>query len=364
VLFTRRATRDEPFPGEVVTVPYGGSAEGHGRVLDRTLRYPRFSARLGTAVAERVRAGAVDIVDAQGLCALGYGRARRADRALRAPLVMNPQGLEEHKTGGLKRLALARLRALSREAARLSDRVIATDEASRDEVPVLLGVEPARVAVIPNGIDPDEVRALTPSDPAAAVLRALPALAGASPVLLSAGRLEGYKGYGDVLDALARLHDRAALPRQWAWVVAGEGPARSGLERRAQAKLGGHVHFAGPIADALLHALYAHADVFVHAPRYEGSSLVTLEAMAHALPVVATRAGGIPDKVVESETGHLVEPGDVAALAERLESLVRAPERRRQMGARGRARVEEHFDWSTIVERVLALYDELLHARG
>ena len=69
------------------------------------------------------------------------------------------------------------------------------------------------------------------------------------------------------------------------------------------------------MGDGVLHALYARADVFVHATRYEGSSLVTLEAMAHGLPVVATRAGGIPDKVVDGETGRLVAPGDVDALA-------------------------------------------------
>ena len=360
VLVTRPATRAEPFPGEVVTIPYGGHAEGHGRILDRTLRYPRFSARVGDAVAEMVRAGRVDLVDAQGLCALGYGRRRRADPGLRAPLVMNPQGLEEHKTTGLKRLALSRLRALSREAARLSDRVIATDEATREDVPRLLGVDAARVAVIPNGIEPSEVARLTPADPEAAVHAAVPALAGATLLLLSVGRLEGYKGFGDVRAALARLHARSALPARWAWVVAGDGPDRRALEQRAQADLPGHAHFLRGVGSATLHALYARADVFVHAPRYEGSSLVTLEAMAHGLPVVATRAGGIPDKVRDGETGRLVAPGDVEGLAAALADLAADSSRRQEMGRRGRARAEAEFAWETIIERVLALYRSLL----
>jgi glycogen synthase len=359
VLVTRPATRAETFPGEVVTVPYGGG-EGHGRVLDRTLRYPRFSARMGDAVAEMVRAGRVDVVDAQGLCALGYGRRRRADPALRAPLVMNPQGLEEHKTTGLKRLALFRLRALSREAARLADRVIATDEATREDVPRLLGVDPARVSVIPNGIEPEEVARLTPADPAAVVRAARPALEGASPVFLSVGRLEGYKGFGDVLEALARLHARTALPARWAWVVAGDGPARSALESRARAEMEGHAHFLGAVDRATLHALYARADVFVHAPRYEGSSLVTLEAMAHGRAVVATRAGGIPDKVVDGVTGRLVAPGDGAALSAALGELAADPARRQEMGRRGRERAATDFAWERIIERVLALYRSLL----
>jgi len=359
VLVTRPATRDEAFPGEVVTVPYGGG-EGHGRILDRTLRYPRFSVRVGDVVAEMVRAGRVDMVDAQGLCALGYGRRRRADPALGAPLVMNPQGLEEHKTAGLKRIALSRLRALSREAARLADRVIATDEAARDDVPRLLGVDPARVAVIPNGIEPEEIARLTPADPPATVRAHWPALEGASPVLLSVGRLEGYKGFGDVLEALARLHRRRALPPRWAWVVAGEGPSRCSLEARARACVSGHAHFLGAVGAALLHALYARADLFVHAPRYEGSSLVTLEAMAHGLPVVATRAGGIPDKVSDGETGRLVAPGDVEGLAGALADLAADPPRRQQMGGRGRERAEADFSWARIIERVLALYRSLL----
>lgn len=360
VLVTRPATRPAAFPGEVVTVPYGGSGTGHGRILDRTLRYPRFSARIGDVVAEMVRSGRVDLVDAQGLCALGYARRRRADPALRAPLVMNPQGLEEHKTTGIKRLALSRLRALSREAARLADRVIATDEATRGEVPRLLGVRADHVAVIPNGIEPEEIARLTPADPSAAVHAAWPALEAASPLLLSVGRLEGYKGFGDVLEALARLHGRSALPEGWAWVVAGDGPARGALEARARRILPGGVHFVGTVAEELLHALYARAHVFVHAPRYEGSSLVTLEAMAHGLPVVATRAGGIPDKVSDHQTGRLVAPGDVEALSLVIAEVTADPLRRQQMGRRGQERARTAFAWESIIERVLALYRSLL----
>jgi glycosyltransferase involved in cell wall biosynthesis len=287
VLFTRPATRAGGFPGEVVEVRYarlpGG---GHGRVLDRSLNYPAFALRLGAAVAERVRSGELHVVHAQGLTALGYGRMRRKDASLSAPLVMNPQGMEEHKAAGLKRLALTRLRRLSREAARLADRVIATDEATRDEVVRLLGIEARRVVVLPNGIDPQEIEGATPSDPAAAVHEALPDLGPARPLLLSVGRLEPYKGFGDVLAALERLHARGTLAPSWRWVLVGEGPLANALKRRG-ASLAPHVRMLGRADETLLHALYARADVFVHATRYEGSSLVTLEAMAHGLPARA-----------------------------------------------------------------------------
>jgi glycosyltransferase involved in cell wall biosynthesis len=374
VLFTRPATREGAFPGEVVTVDYGGSAAGHGRILDRILRYPRFARRLGEAVAERVRTGAVDVVHAQGLTALGYGRARLRDPALRAPLVMNPQGMEEHKASGLKRLALLRLRALSREAARLSDRVIATDESTRDEVHRHLGVDPARVAVLPNGIDPEEIEAATPGDPDRVVREALPSAAGAFPLFLSVGRIEAYKGFDDALMAFDRLHREEQLPARWAWVIVGEGRDRDRLTRRVMARelmargrggrgIASHVHWAGQVGEGLLHALYACADVFVHTTRYEGSSLVTLEAMAHALPVVATRAGGIPDKVRDGESGRLVEPGDVEGLANSLGELAQDAALREAMGSRGRKRALEGFGWPALAVRTVALYEELLGSR-
>jgi glycosyltransferase involved in cell wall biosynthesis len=173
------------------------------------------------------------------------------------------------------------------------------------------------------------------------------------------GRLERYKGFADVHAALERLLSRDALPPRWAWVVVGAARERGAQETLA-AGLTSHAHFPGRVPDELLHALYARADVFVHATRFEGSSLVTLEAMAHGLPVVATRAGGIPDKVVDGETGLLVEPGDVRGLADRLGRMAAAPQEARAMGARGRERALRHFAWPRLVERTVAFYEELL----
>jgi glycosyltransferase involved in cell wall biosynthesis len=362
VLLTRPATRDgAAFPGDVVLVPYPERfGLVHGRILDRTLNYPTFAHRLGDVVAEMVRSGRVDIVDAQGLAGLGYGRRRRRDAALRAPLVMNPQGMEEHKATGPKRLALTRVRRLSREAARLADRVVATDEATRAEVPLYLGVDPSRVVVLPNGVDADEIRDLTPKDPRRRAHEALPALAEADAVLLSVGRVEAYKGFQDVVAAVARLASSGALPPRWAWVVAGTGPAAGSLVRGLARPVAEHVLLAGRVDDGLLHALYERADVFVHGSRYEGSSLVTLEAMAHGRPVVATAAGGIPDKVLDGVTGRLVPPGEVPALADAIRDVLAQPERRRRMGEDGRAHVLARFAWPVLVERTIAVYEDLL----
>lgn len=377
VLFTRPPTQPGVFPGEVRHVPYGPrSGRAHGRVFDRVLYYPRFALRMGSDVARLVREGAVDIVHAQGLTALGYGLERLRDASLRAPLVMNPQGMEEHKSAGLKRLALTRIRRLSRQAASVADRVIATDESTRGEVESLLGVAPARICVIENAIDLGAVRGLTPADPKAYLKDAFPFLAGAFPVLLSVGRVEAYKGFADILGALRILEERRVLPARWAWVLVGDGSFRADLvkllkgmsrdAKRGNAPEGDsfaeRVHVVGRVSDEALHALYARADVFVHATRYEGSSLVTLEAMAHGLAIVATRAGGIPDKIEDGVHGRLAEIGDVASLARSLEDLIADAALRARMGTAARLRAEERFSWERAIDKTLDLYYDLLSA--
>jgi glycosyltransferase involved in cell wall biosynthesis len=212
---------------------------------------------------------------------------------------------------------------------------------------------------MPNGVDLDEVERATPADPEAVVREALPELAGARPLLLSVGRIEGYKGFDDIREALERLRGRPEWPDSWAWIVVGEGPDRSRLIRRSRS-LGGRVAFPGRVSETLLHGLYARASALVHATRDEGSSLVTLEAMAHGLPVLATRAGGIPDKVLDGVSGRLVTPGDIEGLYRGLLELASAPESWRDMGRRGRAHAAERFSWSVLAERTVALYDELL----
>jgi glycosyltransferase involved in cell wall biosynthesis len=215
------------------------------------------------------------------------------------------------------------------------------------------------VVVLPNGVDLAEIAASTPADARAMAERALPALRGADPVFLSVGRLESYKGFEDAAAALAALHAEGRLGADWAWAIVGEGPGAARLRNRLAPAVAPHVHFAGRVEDALLHALYERAELFVHPTHYEGSSLVTLEAMAHGRAVVATRAGGIPDKVKDGVTGLLVEPADRAGLASAIGALAGDAGRREAMGLAGRRSVAGAFAWSVLIDRTLALYEEL-----
>jgi glycosyltransferase involved in cell wall biosynthesis len=141
----------------------------------------------------------------------------------------------------------------------------------------------------------------------------------------------------------------------------GTGPYRRELEHVVSAHgIASHVRFVGRANERDLHAWYEAASIFVHPTRYEGSSLVTLEAMAHRRPVIATAAGGLPDKVQPGVNGWLIAPNDVEGLAAALTEAVEDPRRLTDMGARSREIVEREFAWSVLVDRQIAVYEDLL----
>jgi glycosyltransferase involved in cell wall biosynthesis len=214
---------------------------------------------------------------------------------------------------------------------------------------------------IPNALDLRTVDAL--ADPAAVGdLRARHGVGPTERVLLSAGRLEASKGFHVLLRALAAVRDHGALDgRPWRWVMLGDGPYRPMLERLVEElELEKHAHLLGRVPDRELHAWHELSTLFLHPTLYEGSSLVTLEAMAHRRAVVASAAGGIPDKVRPGENGWLVAPGDASALAAAISGAISDPARLAQYGLNGRAIVEREFSWSAAGDATVALYRELL----
>ncbi len=144
--------------------------------------------------------------------------------------------------------------------------------------------------------------------------------------------------------------------------IAGDGACLPSL-RALTTELGldAHVRFHGAVRD--VPALLARASAFVLPSISEGVSLTLLEAMARGLPVVATRVGGTPEVVLHEQTGLLVPPGDPAALAERLVSLLRDPARGRQLGLAGRRRVEESFSVTAMLRQYEELYHQVLRRR-
>jgi glycosyltransferase involved in cell wall biosynthesis len=222
-------------------------------------------------------------------------------------------------------------------------------------------VPASRVRVIPNALD---LRFVDSIADAAAIrkVRQGARLRDDEAVLLSVGRLERSKGFHVLLQALAAAREQGAFERhRWRWVIVGDGPYRRRLESLARLlSLQNEVQFCGRLADAEIHAWYELVTLFVHPTLYEGSSLVTLEAMAHRRAIVATNAGGLPDKVRANVNGWLVPPGDPGALAAAISGALADSDRLARFGGEGRAIVEREFSWDAAGDATVALYRALL----
>lgn len=267
-----------------------------------------------------------------------------AQRVGRIPMVATYYGAE------LRLAARSRpLRALLRAGARHSARNVAISRHTADDLARLTGV---RAEVIPYSI------AFTPHVRSTAD--------SARPfTVLFVGRLVERKGVLVLLEAWAR----AALPNA-RLVIIGGGPDRDPLEARA-AGLGltASVEFRGRVSDRELSDAYASADLFVLPAILdakgdtEGLGVVLLEAMASHVPVLASAAGGITDVVVDGESGVLVPPGDVEALAAALKRLAADAPLRARLAAKGAVRVRDEFSWDAIAEKWAAVYRDAVAAK-
>jgi rhamnosyl/mannosyltransferase len=209
-----------------------------------------------------------------------------------------------------------------------------------------------KIEIIPYGTDPARWLPTPEVERRAAAIRSAH---GGRPLVLFTGRMVRYKGCDVLLRALASV-DAAA-------VLAGDGPLRPELEAQAAALgLGDRVQFPGAVTPAELLALYHAADVFVlpSVTRAEAFGFVQVEAMACATPVISTNLpSGAPWVNQHGVTGLVVEPGDAAALAGALTSLLRDGDRRRRMGDAARRRVEEAFTLAQMGGRAAALFEGL-----
>lgn len=212
------------------------------------------------------------------------------------------------------------------------------------------GIPNKKITVVGNGTDPDYF-APSPTKK----LRQELGLEGKK-ILFSVCRLVPRKGMDLVLQALSRITKRR---KDVMYLLGGSGEDRQRLEQLA-AELGvdKYVRFLGRIPDERLPAYYSLADVFVmpvrsEPPDVEGFGIVFLEANACETPVIGSRSGGIPDAVVEGETGLLVDEGDVDQLLQSITSLLDNPELAKEMGRKGRKRVSEKANWNQAAKKLL-----------
>ena len=335
--------------------PRGTTPLGDGARVHRTgLPVPRLRqlwalAALPAALRAGRRAGSapVDVVHAhQGEDLATLPLARLAARVHDCPLVVTVHCSVGHTLSGRSpRVRL--LRALGgwieRSTLRRADAVVVltgrTAAALRED-----GVPAGRISTIPSGFDPALFAGNT--------VDVFPAVA--RPRIGYVGRLAPQKR----ADLLVRAFGRMRLPASL--VVVGDGPDRALVERLAAAgPAADRTTLAGFVEHGRVPAVLASLDVLVLPSAYEEMGSVLTEAMAAGLPVVASDVGGIPEVVRHGETGLLVPPGDVDALAAALDLLAGDPRLRARLAAGARARSAD-YGWPALASRVAGVYDRVL----
>jgi glycosyltransferase involved in cell wall biosynthesis len=216
------------------------------------------------------------------------------------------------------------------------------------------GIEPHRAVTVHEGIDIAHVDTVS-----VAHIHADLWLPHHAPVVGNIAALVPHKGHRDLIDAAAIVVKEIPDAR---FVILGEGELRASLGQQVRnLNLEKHVFLAGFRPDAL--AFLKSFDVFVLSSVMEGLGTSLLDAMACERPVVATRVGGIPEVVVDQETGFLVGPRDPDALARAIVRLLRSEPLRRAFGQAGRTRVLARFTVERMVRETLDVYDRQVGIR-
>lgn len=236
---------------------------------------------------------------------------------------------------------------LERALARVSTRVVAISPGQAVELRALGIATPPRLIEIPLGLD------LVPFlDPPTGSLRRELGIGPATAIVAVVARLVPIKAIDVFLAAVARIDPG----RDVRFLIAGDGPERPRLQAAADAlDVRERVTFLGWRSD--LPALYGDTDVVVLTSHNEGTPVSVIEALAASRAVVATAVGGVPD--VLDGCGVLVADRDVDALAHAIEALLDDPERRAELGRKGRAQAYPAYDASTLLARIDALYQTL-----
>lgn len=329
----------------VVAVPPSQEVEA----LSRPLRPQAYDAELESAVEELIDRRRPDLLYERytlfGLAGVGAARKSGVPHFLEvnAPLV---EEAASHR--GLRELPAAR--AAERKILAETDRVFAVSR----ELARMLDVDPARVEVLPNAVNPERVR---PGGKRAKVRRNL-GLEGDF-VVGFVGSLKPWHGVEVLLEAFRRLAEREPLARL---LLVGDGPERQKIEARA-AEMDGRVVLTGSVGHesvlGYVEAMDACTAPYSTAQNFYFSPLKVFEYMAMGRPVVASRVAQITELINPEETGLLVEPGDPDALAEALFRISRSPEAALRMGSSGRRWVTEHRTWERNVHQIVSAYERL-----
>ncbi len=227
----------------------------------------------------------------------------------------------------------------ARDAAARSDLIVTVSEFTAGQVEALLGVERARLRVIPHG-------ARTPA-------RQPPPLESREPLILHVGAIQRRKNIPRLIEAFERLAEG------WTLVLAGSAGFEAGeiLERIERSPRRANIAMPGYVSGEALAALYARASIFAFPSLDEGFGMPVLDAMASGVPVLTSNRSALPE--VAGDAALLVDPFDAEAISDALIRLAESEELRKELSERGLRRAAG-FSWKDTVERTWRVYGELL----
>ncbi|MCG8432037.1 MAG: glycosyltransferase family 4 protein [Candidatus Omnitrophica bacterium] len=242
---------------------------------------------------------------------------------------------------------------LERGVAPVTDTMVALTLSEKDDL-VSAGIgQKERIEVVYQGIE--EPERVISSGESGQVRRSL-GLAAEERVVSMVGRLEPVKGPGYFIEAALECARRDKAVR---FLVVGEGSLRPSLQRRVDEQgLCGRIIFTGWRDD--VGSILAVSDIVVLSSLNEAAGMALIEAQAKGIPVVASRTGGIPEVVIDGETGILVEAGNSPALASAINKLLRDNGLRQIMKEKARRWVEDRFSAETMVSRYAGLYEAVM----
>jgi phosphatidyl-myo-inositol dimannoside synthase len=247
------------------------------------------------------------------------------------------------------------LSTLRQKALRRATLIAAPSRDTANHVAREQRVSEKRIRVIPWALDP-EFESLAGT----AMINSLPTNFPSGRLILTVGRWlanERYKGMDTLITALPRLLMKFPDVHL---VAVGEGDDREWLEHMAEKNgVRRHIHFYSGLSYAELSACYAACEVFALPSRGEGFGLVYLEAMARGKPVIGGAHGGAPEVIDDGKTGYLVQHGDPVQLATSIETLLENPALAKEMGSRGKHRVDSEFRFTVFAKTVKKLFREL-----
>ncbi|HKX04591.1 MAG TPA: glycosyltransferase family 4 protein, partial [Methylomirabilota bacterium] len=298
----------------------------HRLAMGRGLRWPIAALALPLPIARVYRQTRFDLLRVHSLRYIGPAAilARRLF-GVDVPIVAHHHHLDPSPLN----------RVIERRVLFESERIITVSQFSKRQLASALGVSPARVETVPNGVD----ERFTPG-PAEPGLRARYQL-GDGPVALFLGGLKPRKNLPFLLDAWGEI---ASARPGVTLMIAGDGLLAGRLRRQAEGLgPGAHVVFTGRVPEAEKVAHYRLADVFLFPSVLEGFGLAVGEAMSCGLPVVASDQGALPELVAEGEGGFVCRSGDRRAFARATLRLFNEEHLRRRFGVFNRDRVERQF---------------------